>query len=83
MWHYCLGHIRKTRIKKLQESNLLGLLDCNAIETCELCLVAKMTKNLFKEKDTRTKDLLKLIQLDVYEPTRMSARDGFRYFITF
>ena len=83
LWHYRLGHISEKRIKKLQESNLLGLLDCDAIETCESCLVGKMTKKPFKKKGTRAKDLLELIHSDVCGPMKTSARDGFRYFITF
>ena len=83
LWHYRLGHINKKRIKKLQEFNLLGLLDCNAIETCEPCLIGKMTKAPFKMKGTRAKDLLELIHYDVCGPMGISARDGCEYFITF
>ena len=83
LWHYRLGHINEKRIKKLQEFNLLGLLDCKAIETCEPCLIGKMTKAPFKKKGTRAKDLLELIHSDVCGPMSISARDGYRYFITF
>lgn len=83
LWHYCLDHINEKRIKKLQEFNLLGLLDCKAIETCESCLIGKMTKAPFKKKGIRAKDLLELIHSDVCGPMSISARDGYRYFITF
>jgi GAG-pre-integrase domain len=83
LWHYRIGHISEKRIKKLQESNLLDLLDCNAIETYEPCLFGKIIKKPFKKKGTWAKDLLELIHSDVCGPMRTSARDGFRYFITF
>ena len=83
LWHYRLGHINEKRIKKLQEANLLGLLDCKAMETCEPCLIGKMTKKPFKKKGSRAKDLLELIHSDVCGPMSTSARDGYKYFITF
>ena len=42
-----------------------------------------MTKSPFKKKGERTKDLLELIHSDVCGPMSQSARDGYRYFITF
>ena len=78
LWHYRLGHISEKRIKKLQDSNLLGLIDCDTIETCESCLIGKMTKKPFKKKGSRAKDLLELIHSDVCGPMKISARDGFK-----
>ena len=83
LWHYRLGHISNKRIKKLQDSNLLDLNSYEQIETCEPCLIGKMTKKPFKMKGTRAKDLLELIHSDVCGPIKPSARDGFKYFITF
>ena len=83
LWHYRLGHISEKRIKILQEANLLGLHDCDMIDTCEPCLIGKMTKKPFKKKGVRSKVLLELIHSDVCGPMSTSARDGFRYFITF
>jgi len=51
--HYRLGHINEKRIKKLQQANLLDLLDGEAIGTCESCLTGKMTKSPFKKKGER------------------------------
>ena len=51
--------------------------------TCESCLTGKMTKSPFKKKGERSNGLLELIHSDVCGPMSISARDGFRYFITF
>ena len=47
MWHYRLGHISEKRMKKLNEHGLLSLFDFESYETCEACLLGKMTKMLF------------------------------------
>ena len=83
LWHYRLGHINEKRVKKLQQANLLGSLGSGAIGTCESCLTGKMTKSPFKKKGERASSLLELIHSDVCGPMSKSARDGYRYFITF
>jgi hypothetical protein len=42
-----------------------------------------MTKKSVKKKGTRTKDLMEIIHSNICGPMRTSARDDFRYFITF
>ena len=83
LWHHRLGHINEKRMKKLQQTNLLDSFGDTAIGTCESCLTGKMAKSPFKKKDERAKDLLELIHSDVCGPMSQSARDGYRYFITF
>ena len=83
LWHHRLGHINEKRMKKLQQTNLLDSFGDTAIGTCESCLTGKMTKSPFKKKGEREKDLLKLIHSDVCGLMSHSARDGYRYFITF
>ena len=61
LWHYRLGHINEKRIRQLQQANLLGSLDVEAIEVCEPCLIGKMTKSPFKRKGVRANNLLELI----------------------
>jgi transposase InsO family protein len=83
LWHHRLGHINEKRMKKLQQTNLLDSFGDIAIGTCESCLTGKMTKSPFKKKGERAKDLLELIHSDVCGPMSQSARNGYRYFITF
>ena len=83
MWHCRLGHINEKRIKKLQEVGLLGQFDLKSIETCEPCLLGKMTKAPFTKKGERVDSLLGLIHTDVCGPMSTNARGGYQYFITF
>ena len=83
LWHHRLGHINEKRMKKLQQTNLLDSFGDTTIGTCESCLTGKMTKSPFKKKGERAKDLLELIHSDVCGPMSQSARDGYRYIITF
>jgi len=83
MWHCRLGHISKNCMKRLHTDGLLTLFDFELYETCEACLLGKMTKVPFKGFLERTTDLLELIHTDVYGPMSMTTRGGFQYFITF
>jgi hypothetical protein len=83
MWHCHLGHIIVKRMNKLHEDGLLSLFDFESYETCEACLLGKMTKTPFTGFPERASDLLELIHMDVCEPMSSTARGGFQYFITF
>ena len=57
-------------------------MDFESFDTCESCLLGKMTKSLFTHKGERAKELLGLIHTDVCGPFSTSARGGYLYFIT-
>ena len=44
LWHCRLGHIGVKRMKKLHIDGLLGSLGYESFDTCEPCLMGKMTK---------------------------------------
>ena len=44
MWHCRLGHIGEKRMKKLHDDGLLESLDFGSLDTCEPCLMGKMTR---------------------------------------
>ena len=83
MWHYRLGHINERRIKRLQNVGLLDQFAFEPIDTCEFCVMGKMTKAPFTNKGTRANGLLDLIHTDVCGPLSICARGGYSYFITF
>jgi hypothetical protein len=83
MWHYRLDHISEKCMKKLHSDGLLTLFDFESYETCEACLLGKMTKTPFIGFPERASDLLELIHTDVCGPMSTTARGGFQYFITF
>ena len=63
LWHCRLGHIGVKRMKKLHADGLLESLD-----TCEPCLMGKMTKTPFSGTMERATDLLEIIHTDVCGP---------------
>ena len=54
-----------------------------SFETCESCLLGKITKTPFTRYSERVNDLLGLIHSDVCGPLSLTARGGYQYFITF
>ena len=83
MWHCRLGHINENRIKRLKETGLLGQFEMDSLDTCDSCLLGKMTKAPFKKKGERANDLLGLVHSDVCGPLSTNARGGYSYFVTF
>ena len=71
LWHCHLGHIGVKRMKKLHKDGLLESLDYESFDTCEPCLMGKMTETPFSGTMERTTDLLEIIHTDVCGP--MSA----------
>ena len=63
-------------------SGHLSPLDVNALLVCEPCLEGKMTMRSFKAKGNKVKEVLDLVHTDFF-PMSISARGGYKYFITF
>ena len=78
LWHCRLGHIGVDRMKKLHADGLFESLD-----TCEPCLMGKMTKTPFYGTMEQANDLLETIHTNVCGPMSVDARSGYRYFLTF
>ncbi|WVZ94596.1 hypothetical protein U9M48_040469 [Paspalum notatum var. saurae] len=83
LWHCRLGHINEKRIMKLHKDGLLDSFDFESYDTCESCLLGKMTKAPFTGVSERAENLLELIHTDVCGPMSTVARNDFQYFITF
>ena len=67
----------------MQEEGLLEVSDFDSLPTCDSYLLCKMTKSPFTRKGERAIKLLSLIHTDVCGPITVSARGGYKYFITF
>ena len=78
LWHCRLRHIGVKRMKKLHANGLL-----ESFDTCEPCLMGKMTETPFSGTMERITDLLEIIHADVCGPMSVEARGGYRYFLTF
>jgi hypothetical protein len=83
LWHCRLGHIGVKRMKKLHVDGLLESLDYESFETCEPCLMGKMTKTPFFGTMERASDLWEIIHTNVCGPTSVKARGGYHYFFIF
>jgi hypothetical protein len=83
IWHCRLGHISEKCMNKLHNDGLLTSFDFESYETCEACLLGKMTKMPFLGFIERASDLLELIHTNVCGPMSTAARGGYQYFITF
>jgi transposase InsO family protein len=70
-------------MKKLHSDGLLTSFDFESYETCEACLLGKMTKAPFTGLPERALHLLEPIHTDVCGLMSTTARGGFQYFITF
>jgi len=81
LWHCRLGHIGEKRIERLHKDGLLDSFDFESIETCESCLLGKMTKTPFVGQSERASELLGLVHTDVRGPMNSVARGGFQYYL--
>ena len=70
-------------MKKLHADGLLESLDYESFDTCEPCLMGKMTKTLFSGTRERANDLLEIIHTDVCSPMSIEACIGYCYFLNF
>src|SRR5215216_4074181 len=70
-------------MKKLHADGLLKSLGYESFDTCEPCLMVKMTKTPLSTTMEQADDLLYIIHIDVYSPMSVEARGGYRYFLTF
>ena len=61
MWHCRLGHIGVKRMKKLHSDGLLESLDFESFDTCEPCLMGKMTRTSFFGSMEWATNLLEII----------------------
>ena len=76
LWHHRLGHINKNMINMLTKKEILQVNDCESLTTYESCLLGKMIKSPFTEKDERAKELLNLVRTDVCGPMSTYAKGG-------
>ena len=82
LWHCCLGHVGVKRMKKLHADGLLESLDYESFDTCEPCLMGKMTKTPFSGTMEQATNLLEIMHTDVCSPMSAEACSGHRYVLT-
>ena len=70
-------------IAQLQKDGVLKSFDLKSDDTCESCLLGRMTKSPFTGSCERGEGLLDLIHTDVCGPFRSPTRDANRFCVTF
>ena len=70
-------------MKKLHADGLLESLDYESFDTCEPCLMGKMTKTPLSGTMERADDLLDIIHIDICGPISVEAHGMYCYFLTF
>ena len=63
-------------MKKFHADGLLESVDYESFDTCESCLMGKMTKTPFFGTMERANDLLKIIHTGICGPMSVEAHDG-------
>jgi hypothetical protein len=70
-------------MKKLHSDGLLESLNYESFETCEPCLMGKMTRTPFSSTMEQAADLLEIIHTNVCGPMSVALCGKYHYFITF
>jgi hypothetical protein len=83
IWDCHVGHIDEKRIERLHKDGLLSSFDFELFDTCEPCLLGKMTKASFTSQSKRASDLLELIHFGLISYVVKGKKSGFQYFIIF
>ena len=86
LWHCKFGHLHTPTLKLCQSQNLVRGLPSTifkAIDICEGCMCGKMAQKSFPLSNSKTKELLQLVHMDVCGPITPNSLSGARYFITF
>ena len=68
---------------KLHIHGFLESLGYESFDTCETCLLGKMTKTLFSRTMEQATDLLEIIHTNVCNPMSIEAHGRYHYFLTF
>jgi hypothetical protein len=83
IWHCRLGHINKKGIERLHKDGLLISFNFESFDTCESCLLGKMTKAPFTSQSDRLSKMLGFVHTNVCGPMSSVDRGGFQYLIPF
>lgn len=83
VWHERLCHLSiPTTVSFIK--NTLQLKPTGMIENCDICKVAKATRNTFVSSTHHpTRYPLELVTSDVWGPSKTKSRNGFAYFVLF
>nr|GEV74754.1 ribonuclease H-like domain-containing protein [Tanacetum cinerariifolium] len=79
-WHYMLSHPTDQVLSILGKQ--FGFSKSDNISLCNICHMAKQTREPFPLSDHKSKSVGDIIHCDVWGPYKMVSKDGYRYFLT-
>ncbi|CAL1358011.1 unnamed protein product [Linum trigynum] len=83
LWHRRLGHPHSARLLDMFKQNLLsGSSVCDSSD-CVHCIQAKLSHQSFTASTTVYSDPFDLVHTDLWGPSPVTSRVGFRYFALF
>ena len=82
LWHKCLGHVSKQRMKRLIKDEILSDLDFLDFDTSVDCIKGKLTTKIRNAKVNRCIEFLRIIHTNICGPFTPSVMGGHIYFIT-
>lgn len=80
LWHFGLGRINEKYISKLYRDGYLESINFESFDKCKSCMLGKLIKFPFTDKEERATQLLGLIHSDVCGSVSITARGGFSHF---
>ncbi|CAL1352482.1 unnamed protein product [Linum trigynum] len=86
LWHSRLGHPNSRRLETMFRQNLFGKtpkLGRISDFTCTSCVEAKTTQISFPSSSTVIHEPFHLIHTDLWGPSRVTSRHGYKYFALF
>ncbi|GKB34882.1 zinc finger, CCHC-type containing protein [Tanacetum coccineum] len=81
LWHAKLGHVHFKRMQDMSKDGLIPAFDM-ATESCQTCMLNKITKKQFQNVKRETK-VLELIQNDLCDLHATPSLGNKKYFVTF
>lgn len=79
-WPHRLCHVPMSVLRKIPIFHSLG--NKVALNNCEVCPLAKRTRQPFPHSFSRSTCSFQLFHMDVWGPYKVETFDGMRYFLT-
>nr|GEV60101.1 putative ribonuclease H-like domain-containing protein [Tanacetum cinerariifolium] len=80
LWHDRLGHPADQVLSVLKKDP--NITDNTIVPMCEVCQMAKQTREYFPLSDHKSKSLGELVHLDLWGPYSFHSRECYKYFLT-
>ena len=79
LWHLRMGHLS---VPMLQHLPVFDSHSCTIDSICQICPLAKQTRNVFPSSTTRSEKILQLIHVDTWGPYKDVTHNSCKFFLT-